>query len=211
MISPFVSFVSLLIYSFVVANSTSIYLSYFIIVLFTIFITKRLYLKEIFVLNIFVAMVVIPIAFSDIILAKLIFIRSNLIIILSLQLFYKKDLYMIIKALHTMRLPKKFVAVVFFAIKSIDILLKEIQKINKTLKARGFVAKTNIFTYTTYANMIAMLIIKCIVKSKQLQKALIIRGFENEIYIIQDNHYSLVDIVYIFVLVVSLLHIGYII
>jgi cobalt/nickel transport system permease protein len=153
----------------------------------------------------------VPVAFSDTSLATLIFFRSNLIIFLSLSLFYKQDLYKIVKALNILKINKKFIAIVFFAIKSIDMLIKDIKKIDKTLKARGFVAKSDIFTYKTYANMFAIILIKSINKSKQFNKALIARGYKDEIYLIDNSCFSFVDIVFVSVLISSFLNIGVIV
>lgn len=112
-------------------------------------------------------------------------------------------------ALQELHLPSKLVSLFYFTIKSIYMFQLDFKKFLKTLKTRGFQAKTSLFTYQIYSNFFAALIIKAFQNAHQMQKMLLIRGFNNKIYTIQKaKPIAIEEILLMILLVGSFLHVG---
>lgn len=204
MIQATVGFITLVIYSFYIALSKEIYWTDFLPILFLFLITRKIPLKQLFTLNIFVGIVFITTYFENPELAFLILIRSNIIFLFVLMLFYKKDFFIIIEALTALQIPKKLIMLVFFYIKSVEYLFDEFKKIKRSLYARGFVPKTNIFTYKTYANAVGLLIMKAFSKSNKIQKTIIIRNFDGNLYLQNSFKLDILNCIFIFSVLFSM-------
>lgn len=140
---------------------------------------RRLLIVQLFLL--FIA-VTVWLFHQDLEFALLILIRSTLIVTCNLLLFWGQDTYSIYRGLVLLRLPDKFSALFFFMLKYIDIIRHEYEKLVDSHKARGFVSRTNLFSYKTYANMVGMLIFKSLERSESLREAMIIRRFDGRIH-----------------------------
>jgi cobalt/nickel transport system permease protein len=167
-------------------------------------------LKKLLLLNIFILFVVLSsLIAGEEELALLVFLRSNLILFSLLALLYNKDMYEISLALQELHFPSKLVSVFYFTIKSIYMFEQDFKKFIKTLKTRGFQAKTSLFTYQIYSNFFGALIIKAFYNAEQMQKMLVIREFNNKIYTIQKaKPIALKEMLLILFLAISFLHVG---
>lgn len=167
-------------------------------------------LKKLFLLNIFIFFVVASALIAgNSHLALLVFVRSNLILFTLIALLYKKDMFEISLALQELHMPSKLVSVFYFTIKSIYMFQLDFKKFIKTLKTRGFQSKTSLFTYQIYSNFFGALIIKAFQNAHQMQKMLLVRGFNNKIYTIQKaKAIHIQEILLIIALVISFLHVG---
>ncbi|MFV0481097.1 MAG: energy-coupling factor transporter transmembrane component T family protein [Campylobacteraceae bacterium] len=185
-VTPLVAFLSLTLFSIVVALSPHIYISFFLPVIFVAIIYKNhllLVLKKLFFLNTLVAIIAATLLWQNLYeMALLIFLRSNLILSFMLLLFCDKDEFSISIALQRLHLPKKLVTTVFFTVKSIFLIKQEFIHFQKTLHVRGFSPKTDLLSYKTLSGFVGILVIKAIERSIFLQKAMLLRGFNDEIY-----------------------------
>lgn len=204
--------VTFFIYSVYIAFSNHIYFTDLLPLIFLFAIGNRFFIKKLLFLNLFVFIVFITTIFQNKELAFLILLRSNIIFITLLLLFSNKDYFGLVYGLQRLGISKKFTLMVFFFIKSVSYLLEELNKINTSLKARGFEPKTNLFTYKIYANSVALLLIKTFHKSKTIQNTIKIRNFNGEIYHLVDEKIELFNLIFlIFVLLSTILNIGKII
>ncbi|MDY3113329.1 MAG: energy-coupling factor transporter transmembrane component T [Helicobacter sp.] len=173
-------------FSFLVALSSEVFLSYFAPLLLLLFYKARILIaafKRVLVLNIFVFFVILSVLLAkNYELATLIFIRSNLILCTAILLFFNTTYAQIASGIYALRLGSKFSYLVFFALKFIYLLKLDLKRLKIALIVRGFVGRTSIFTYKTYANLVGILFILAINRSQNLQKALIARGFNGIFY-----------------------------
>ncbi|CZE47687.1 energy-coupling factor transporter transmembrane component T family protein [Campylobacter geochelonis] len=145
--------------------------------------------KKAFFLNIFAVIIALSVAiYGSLSDALLIFLRFNLIVCFGLLLFCKFDIFIISKAIADLKFSAKISSLFYFIARFIDELKKDFVTIKKTLKARGFMPKTSLFTYKIYANLTGLLLISAFYKSKQLEKALIARSFSGQIYTIDKKN-----------------------
>ncbi|MDR1461033.1 MAG: energy-coupling factor transporter transmembrane protein EcfT [Campylobacteraceae bacterium] len=208
-ISPTTSLLVVFFYSFTVALQEHIYIFMFLPVLFLIFVDfcalKEAFQKLLF-LNIFVIIIVISLLMQgDFKSALLIFVRSNLILLATLLLFYQKNEFDIALALQRLRFSHKLVSIVFFTARSIFLIKREFTLFKKTLYIRGFKPKTDFLSYKIMAGFVGILIIKAYERAKYLQKSMFLRGFKGEIYALSKRQvFSRCDIVLCLITLISL-------
>lgn len=190
-ITSHIAILLILVYGGVVALSEHIFASFFLPILFSVTIYKEKILqvfKKLLWLNLFVFVVVLTMLFqNEYSLAILITLRSNLILLFMLLLFCDKDEFAIAMAIQNLYLPKRLVTLFFFTTKSIFLIKRELELLQKTLLVRGFSPKTDRFTYESIAGVVALLYIKACECSMTLQKAMLVRGFKGEIYTLRPN------------------------
>ena len=177
------------LYSFLVAFFEFSYIFLFPLV-FVLYMGKSDILKifkKLFFLNFFIIVLVVFLFFQNKQEAFELFIRTNLILLFNLTLFYKSRGYDIVRGLDALKMPFKIVSVFYFTISLIDYLLLDLKKTKDSLKARGFRANTSIFTYQTYGNIIAMIFIKALKKSEDMKYSMNARGFEDRIYFLNSS------------------------
>lgn len=177
------------LYSFLVAFFEFSYIFLFPLV-FILYMGKSDILKifkKLFFLNFFIIVLVVFLFFQNKQEALELFIRTNLILLFNLTLFYKSRGYDIVRGLDALKMPFKIVSVFYFTISLIDYLLLDLKKTKDSLKARGFRANTSIFTYQTYGNIIAMIFIKALKKSEDMKYSMNARGFEDRIYFLNSS------------------------
>lgn len=191
--NPTFTLIILIIYSFFIGLSKHIFLSFFIPILILFFIKKEFIisnLKKLFFLNLFIIIIALnPLINGNYELAFLVFLRANLIIFFSILLFSGVDDFFLIYAAKNI-FGKKLSILIYFTIRFINSLKTEFKRLKKTLKARGFVSKTSLFTYKIYANITAMLFLSAYEKANLVEKTIKIRGFYPQ-YMIKNNSVSL--------------------
>lgn len=182
--------ISATIYSFLVAFSSPEY--YFLLpIFFILFIEKKAFkkiIKKVFLLNFFIIFLVLVTYFQNQKEAVELLIRTNLIMLFNISLFYNSRGYDIVRGFDCLNFPKKFVTLFYFAVVMIEYLFLEFLKSVQTLKLRGFHSRVSMFSYQTFGNIFAMMFIKAIKKSEEMRNSYILRGFENEIFLLNDTN-----------------------
>lgn len=206
-----ISLITAFLYSILVAFFQ---LNYFVLFpIFIVLIKEKDYIfnifKKLFFLNFFIIVLVLFVLFQNKAEAIELFIRTNLILLFSISLFYKSKGYDIVRALDSLKFPSKLVSVFYFTISLIDYLLIDLKKTKNSLKARGFRANTSMFTYQTYGNIFAMIFIKALKKSEDMKYSMNARGFEDRIYFLSSNKIGFFEKVLFFSVVFILLKVVY--
>lgn len=156
-------------------------------------------LKKLLFLNLFILMIFIVLLIQDSFEEAInVYIRTNMIILFNLLLFSHSNGYDIVRALNELSFPKKIVSSVYFSLKMIQTLSDEFKKIKTTLRARGFRATSSMFAYETYGNLFGHIFVKSIKKAYSLQDSFELRGFNGEIYLVDNSKLSFYDLVLLF-------------
>lgn len=114
----------------------------------------------------------------------LITIKSNVIIIACIGLLSTSSVFSLVHALNHLHLPEKLIQIFFFNYRYIHVLNLEYQNMMKTLKVKCFRPGTNIRTYKTFANLVAMLILKSYDRAERVYKAMLCRGFRGRYFVL---------------------------
>lgn len=190
-----------LLYS-IFMSFNQIELIYFLPVIYLLFCEYKsiiLILKKLLFLNVFIIMIFLVLLLQgDSKEALNIYLRTNMIIVFNLLLFFKSNGYDIVRGMNELRFPKKIVSSTYFTLKMTQTLSDEIKRIRQTLKSRGFKASSNLFSYETFGNIFGHIFIISIKKAKLMQDSFKLRGFHGRIYLIANSKISFYDLILIF-------------
>ena len=199
------------LYSLIVAFFSFEYI--FLAPLFIVLLTEKESIfkifKKLFFLNSFIVVLVIFVYFQNKQEAIELFIRTNMILLFNISIFYKSKGYDIIRGLDSLNFSSKVVSTFYFTLSLIDYLMIDFKKTKDSLKARGFVSNTSMFTYQTYGNIFAMIFIKAIKKSEDMKCSMSARGFENKIYFLNSSDIGFLGKSLSFLMVIILIKVVY--
>ncbi|WP_277656155.1 energy-coupling factor transporter transmembrane component T family protein [Seleniivibrio woodruffii] len=114
--------------------------------------------------------------------ALLIFIRYNLIVCVTAAMFCGMNATDFYYGFYTLKLPHKFTVLLFFAVKYIEIIGNEYEKMRTSLRIRNFKPRTDRFTYRTLAYLLGMLLVRSMDRANALTEAMKMRGFAGRLY-----------------------------
>ena len=119
--------------------------------------------------------------------ALLIFFRANLIMAFAILIFWERDEYFLARGIRNLGLGDKISALFYFCVKFVNFLKVELLRQKTVLLVRGFEARSSIFTYKTYANCVALLVLGSFERAENLKNALIVRGFEGKFFFAKER------------------------
>lgn len=186
-----------LVYSFLVAF-THLEYYYALPVLLMLFIERKHFpkiIKKVVLLNFFIVFLALFVAFENTTMALELFLRINCILLFTTALFFKSKGYDIIRGLNTLKVSPLFITIFYFSLNMIEFLSNEVKNQKETLKVRGFKANTSLYAYQTFGNIFALMFIKALKKSQELQYSMQSRGFNGKIYLLTSNTIARNDMV----------------
>lgn len=202
---PVCYLLSIIVYDIFLLNASEIYAVDFVapVLAFILFQKdKKRALVWLLYLNIFLIFIVASYALNgDFASAKSIFIRTNLILLLVLSLLLGKDSYFVIKALFSLRLPQKLIAIMMIYAKVFEELLVWVKDMPKTLKIRGVKREISLFFFKAYASLIGKIIVSGLDRSFGIFNAMKVRGYRDKIAFLPALRASLAEIL-LFVIVI---------
>jgi cobalt/nickel transport system permease protein len=176
----------LMVMSFWLSFYENVYISFLIPLIFLFFSQKVHWLtlfKRVLFLNIFIFVALFSIVLhGDYSYAFLVFMRSNILLLVTMLLFWQKDIFQIAYGFAKLGFPQKLNTIMFFLAKFVSIMKSELKVAKKALHVRTFRNKTDIFTYSVYANLLAILIIKAFDRAQKLNQAMELRGCDGVNY-----------------------------
>lgn len=107
-------------------------------------------------------------------------------------------------AMQKLYISNKFVFLVLMTYRYIFVIADEYQKLFRAAKIRGFVPKTNIHSYKTYAYIAGMLFVRASMRAKRVHQAMICRGFNGKFHTVDKFTLDKLSIVF-FIAVLSLM------
>ncbi len=198
-IDPRIKVVMALIYSFVVALSSSFFLLLSGLVTSVVLVTvARLNAREVlkrltvllgFILLIWVLMPLTypgaiffrlgPIEFSSpgVLLAAQISLKSTAILLALMALLATMSIATLGHALGCLGLPDKLVYLLLITYRYVFVMEQEYQRLTRAMKIRGFRPGTNLHSYQSYAYLVGMLFVHASVRADRVSKAMKCRGF----------------------------------
>jgi cobalt/nickel transport system permease protein len=130
-------------------------------------------------------------------LALLVTVKSNAILLAFIALTATSDAPAIGQALRRLRVPDKLSFLFLFTYRYIHVIAREYELLATTAKLRGFVPRTSMHTYRTYANLLAMTLIKSFDQSRRVYEAMLLRGFHGKFYSLREFRMTPRDAVFL--------------
>lgn len=146
---------------------------------------------------------------QGVMLALILTIKCNVILLLLITLVSTMSFVTMGHALHRLRMPDKFVALFVLTYRYIFVIEQEYEKINRALKIRGFIPRTNLHTYKTYAYIVGMLFVMATERAERVYFAMRCRGYNGRFYSLVDFRWSPGSIFFLLVMGVVMIGISY--
>lgn len=114
-------------------------------------------------------------------LALLVSLKCNAIALVFLGLLGRMSLPVFGDALRGLHVPNKLTLLVLFTWRYVHVLAAEWKTLVTAARLRGFAPATNLHTYATCANLLGMLFVRALDRSKRVWEAMCLRGFDGQL------------------------------
>ncbi|WP_319523265.1 cobalt ECF transporter T component CbiQ [uncultured Desulfosarcina sp.] len=145
---------------------------------------------------------------EGLLLAARITIKSNAILMVFVALVATMPIATLGHGLHRLHMPKKLVYLLLIAYRYVFVLEQEYQRLHTAIRIRGFIPKTNLHTYKTYAYLFGMLLVRALARADRVYQAMLCRGFKGKFYCIHQFSFSWTDRLWTVFFVVALIVLG---
>jgi len=122
-------------------------------------------------------------------------LKCNAIVLANMALLSTSTVFSLAHALAHLGCPPKLVQLFFFSWRYLHVLEEEYAAMSKTVRARGFVPRTDLHTYRTYAHLFGTLLIKSYDRGERVYKAMLCRGFTGTFWLLSHFHLHRKDLV----------------
>ncbi|WP_353683911.1 cobalt ECF transporter T component CbiQ [Thermodesulfovibrio sp. 3907-1M] len=146
--------------------------------------------------NPYISFAGLKISHEGLLYALSITLKANAIIIATITLLGTSSINALAHAMLHLKAPKKLVTVFFLFYRYITVIHDEYLKIKRAVIARGFVPRTNLHTYRTYAYIVGGMLIKSYERAEEIYKAMLCRGFQGYFPLFKHFHMRKTDIIF---------------
>ena len=80
-------------------------------------------------------------------------------------------------ALYALKLPESLVRLFVMTVRYVSVIRMEATRLHKAMRARAFQPGTNRHTYTSYGNLIGMLLVRSLDRAHRVENAMLCRGY----------------------------------
>lgn len=117
---------------------------------------------------------------EGILLAGQITVKSNSILLSMIALLSTTQIFSLGHAMGQLHFPDKITHLFLFTFRYIHVIYQEYHRLINAMKMRGFVPRTNMHTYKSYAYLVGMLLVKSYDRAERIHKAMLCRGFNKK-------------------------------
>jgi cobalt/nickel transport system permease protein len=146
---------------------------------------------------------------EGLIFTGLITLKSNAIIIALIALVATVPIVTLGQALHDLRLPDKLCHLLLFTYRYLYVFEQEYHRLVQAMKIRGFVPRTNLHTYRSYAYLAAMLLVRSFDRADRVFQAMLCRGFHGVFYSLRTFSWQRRDGIFLAVAMPALAALGF--
>ena len=119
-------------------------------------------------------------------LALLITMKANVMMLMFISFAATTPVMTAGQALDRLGLPYKLVHLFFFTYRYIHVIYSEYNTLRTAMTVRGFVPKTSVHTYRSYAYLVGMLLVRSSDRAERVYRAMICRGFNGRFYSLRE-------------------------
>jgi cobalt/nickel transport system permease protein len=131
---------------------------------------------------------------EGILLASQITVKSNAILLSMIALLSTTPIFSLGHAMGQLYFPDKITHLFLFTFRYIHVIYKEYRRLINAMKMRGFVPRTNIHTYKSYAYLVGMLLVRSYDRAERIHKAMRCRGFNKKYHSLTQFSLKMEDI-----------------
>ncbi|WP_051560139.1 cobalt ECF transporter T component CbiQ [Marinobacterium jannaschii] len=125
--------------------------------------------------------------------ALVIILKANAVILMLLTLVGTMDASTLGHALARLKVPEKLVHLMLFTVRYLDVINREYKRMRMAMRARSFVARSDLHTWRTFGYLFGMLLVRSLERSERIMMAMKCRGFKGQLYLLDEIHWRRQD------------------
>jgi cobalt/nickel transport system permease protein len=146
---------------------------------------------------------------QGVMMAAILTIKCNVILMLLVTLVSTMSFVTMGHALHRLRMPDRFVALFVLTYRYIFVIEQEYERIIRAVKIRGFVPRTTIHSYRTYAYIVGMLFVRATERAERVYFAMRCRGYNGRFHSLVEFPSSRSAFLFLLIMISVIAGIGY--
>jgi cobalt/nickel transport system permease protein len=123
-------------------------------------------------------------------------LKANAIVLAFTALLGTVDLFRLGHAFQHLHVPDKLIHLFMFTLRYLDVLHHEYETLLRAMKTRAFRPRVRRHTYRSYANLVAMLLVRSLERSERIMAAMKCRGFRGKFHIFRRFELHRRDLVF---------------
>ncbi|MBW1958602.1 MAG: cobalt ECF transporter T component CbiQ [Deltaproteobacteria bacterium] len=131
---------------------------------------------------------------EGILLASQITVKSNSILLSMIALLSTTPIFSLGHAMGQLHFPNKITHLFLFTFRYIHVIYKEYRRLTNAMRVRGFVPRSNMHTYKSYAYLVGMLLVRSYDRAERIHKAMRCRGFNKKYHSLTQFSLKMEDI-----------------
>jgi cobalt/nickel transport system permease protein len=136
--------------------------------------------------------------------AALIILKAHAVVLALLGLVGRLEPMALGHALARIGVPEKLVHLLLLTIRQIELLQQEHLRLRQAMRARAFVPRSDRHTWTSYGNLVGMLLVRSLERSRRIQAAMRCRGFHGRLYLLDSADWRAADTLFLLALLTLL-------
>ena len=121
-------------------------------------------------------------------IATLIFIKALSIVMLSFVIFGSSRFDISMLALQRLKFPSIVVQMLLFAYRYTFVFLDEMKRMHISMRARGFIARSDRKTLKIYGHFIGTLLVRSFERTERVYKAMLSKGYQGKLHSMVQFH-----------------------
>jgi cobalt/nickel transport system permease protein len=131
--------------------------------------------------------------------------KCNTILLAMIALLSTTPIFTLGHAMGQLYFPNKIIHLFLFTYRYIHVIFQEYNRLINAMKIRGFVPRTNLHTYRSYAYLVGMLLVKSYDRAERIYTAMLCRGFNGKYYTLKRFTIKKGDILYLSLMLCAIL------
>lgn len=135
----------------------------------------------------------LPFAWEGLRLASLIFMKALAIVLVSFATFGSSRFDVSMLALQRLKCPRLVVQMLLFTYRYTFVFLDEMRRMYTSMRARGFVARTDRRTLRVFGHFVGTLLVHSFERTERIYKAMLSKGYQGELHSMVTFHARAID------------------
>ncbi|MEA3470301.1 MAG: cobalt ECF transporter T component CbiQ [Thermodesulfobacteriota bacterium] len=132
-------------------------------------------------------------------------VKCNTILLIMIATLSTTSVFNLGHAMGQLRVPDKIIHLFLFTYRYIHVIFQEYLRLTNAMKVRGFVPRSNIHTYRSYAYLVGMLLVRSYDRAERIHSAMLLRGFDGRYYSLNQFSIGRGDILYLSAMLIAIL------
>jgi len=137
--------------------------------------------------------------------ASRITVKCNTILLAMIALLATTPIFTLGHAMSKLYIPDKIIHLFLFTYRYIHVIFQEYRRLTNAMRIRGFMPRTNIHTYRSYAYLVGMLLVRSYDRAERIHRAMLCRGFSGKYYTLSRFSINIGDILYFSLMLAAIL------